>query len=238
MSGRFKTIQARLGKAFPLPGWCFGCQTFLPRATPPWLCRNCIQKLPHWQEGICLACGHVHHLSDCQEDWTLVLDHFHAVFAYVDPIREWLSRFKYGGNLNGGRILKALLANYFNQHPQLLESVDLILPVPSHPKKLVQRGLNVPAYLLDLPGLSPTNGAAKKIKETSSQAGLHSKERQRNLSRAFAANPAEVEGKSVLLFDDVCTTGATLEELALTLKRTGANSVGAWVLARAVKGGA
>ena len=233
----FKAWPEKLVQAFPLPGWCFGCQSFLPRAKRPWLCQSCLDKLPYWQEGICLSCGHFHNLGDCQEDWSLVLDHFHAVFAYLDPIQEWLSRFKYGGNLNGGRILKALLEEYLRLHPRMFVSVDLIFAVPSHGEKLVKRGMNVPAYLLDQIGITPSHEGVKKVKITHSQAGLHLKERAQNLSRAFVADPKIVEGKKVMLFDDVCTTGATLEELALALKRAGAESVGAFVLARAVKGG-
>jgi len=165
----------------------------------------------------------------------LVLDHFQSCFAYVDPVRSWLARFKYGGNLNAGRLLRALLQEYLRLHPRLLVGVDLIVPVPSHKTKLAKRGFNAPAFLLDLPGLHPQPQAAKKLRATEAQAGLHLKERQKNLSRSFEANPSLVEGKNILLFDDVCTTGSTLEELTIAMKRAGAERVGALVLARAVR---
>jgi len=164
------------------------------------------------------------------------LDGFAAMFAYKDPIIELVTRFKYGGNLNAGRLLKALVREYLRLHPTLLEGADLLLPVPTRADRLLKRGLNVPAFLIDQPGLTLELRALKKSRRTQVQAGLHSKERAKNLAFAFEARPQLVEGRSLLIFDDVCTTGATLEQIAHTCKKAGAAEVRALVLARVVKG--
>ncbi|MDX2470395.1 MAG: ComF family protein [SAR324 cluster bacterium] len=220
----------------PLPAWCMSCEAFVPNATSPYLCATCAKKLPRWYEGICLSCGHVHQMGDCEENWALALNSFTSVFGYLDPVKAWVAKFKYGGNLNAGRLLRELLKEYFRLHPSLTQEADLIIPVPSHPSKLTKRGFNVPSFLLDIKGLRINMTAVQKTKSTQTQASLHQKERVSNLYQAFSANTTEVAGKRILVFDDVCTTGRTLEEMAITLKRAGATHVDALVLARVVMG--
>ena len=232
-----KKVSKKLEQIIPLPAWCMSCESFIPHAATPYLCEPCTKKLPKWHEGICLSCGHVHQMGDCEEDWAFALNSFTSVFGYLDPVKSWLAKFKYGGNLNAGRLLRDLLKEYLRLHPKLIEEADLIIPVPSHPKKLTNRGFNVPSFLLDFKGLEVNMTAVKKTKITQTQASLHQKERVANLYQAFTASTHEVAGKRVLVFDDVCTTGRTLEEMAITLKRAGAIHVDAFVLARVVTGG-
>ena len=238
-----KITQARsLGKKWlPLPAWCMRCEGFIKERGcdndhrhPKWLCEPCENKLPKWHDGICLSCGHVHKMGDCAEDWALSLNSFTAAFGYLDPVKAWIAKFKYAGNLNAGRLLRDLLAEYFRLHPDIFDDIDYIIPVPSYPNKLTQRGFNAPSFLLDQKGLPLNLTAVTKTKATETQAGLHQQERYKNLYRAFAANSEEIEDKRILIFDDVCTTGRTLEEMAITLKRAGADRVDALVLARVV----
>ena len=228
-------------KWLPLPAWCMSCEAFIKvegkgkeHRHSKWLCEPCEKKLPKWREGICLSCGHVHQMGECEEDWALSLNSFTSAFGYLDPIKAWIAKFKYAGNLNAGRLLRDLMAEYFRLHPNTFEGIDYIIPVPSHPNKLTQRGFNAPSFLLDQKGLPLNLTAVTKTKTTDTQAGLHQQERFKNLYRAFAANSEEVEDKRILIFDDVCTTGRTLEEMAITLKRAGADRVDALVLARVV----
>ena len=116
---------------------------------------------------------------------------------------------------------------------------DLILPVPLHPKRLRWRGFN--QALLLARQLSRAYGIAtdplvlRRIKETPPQTQLNEEERRRNVRDAFALAPGRsLEGKKILLVDDVYTSGATVNECSRTLKKSGVERVFVVTLARAI----
>ena len=120
---------------------------------------------------------------------------------------------------------------------------DLIVPVPFHPRRLWQRRFNQSAMLAQrlatLTGKPADPLALQKIRETPSQGEMPSaKARRRNVRGAFRVEPTAVpalRGKSVLLIDDVFTTGATIDACARALKRAGAAKVLVLTLARVVR---
>ena len=115
---------------------------------------------------------------------------------------------------------------------------DLIIPVPLHWQRLLKRGYNQSQLLarflakkINLP-LAPS--VLVRTKNTPPQVGLSRNQREKNLKKAFLVKkPSLVEGKKLLLIDDVITTGATIEEASRTLKRAGAELVGVLAFARA-----
>jgi ComF family protein len=116
---------------------------------------------------------------------------------------------------------------------------DLVVPIPLGVKRLRERGYNQAALLarpfalaLQLP-YRPR--ALKRIKETRTQVGLSIPQRRKNVEGAFEADPDIVSGKSVIVMDDVMTTGATLDEAGQALKQAGASQVVGFSLAKAVK---
>jgi ComF family protein len=120
------------------------------------------------------------------------------------------------------------------------EPLKLILPVPLHPRRLRQRGFNQ-AVILGRE-ISRRHGVAmdlrtlRRIVDTEAQAGLKKDERRSNIRKAFSiAVPERIRGQSILLVDDVYTTGSTLGECAETLLKAGAEAVGALTLARAIQ---
>ena len=220
---------------FPMPGWCYQCERFLRDGSHPYLCRICKDSLPTWKSGNCTRCGHYHRKGDCEEDWSLELESYRALFYYKEPLHSWISRFKYGPNLLAGRVLRELLREYYYLKPHLFDEVDLILPIPSHPKKLKSRGFNSASFLLDFPEVQgKITGGLKKQIHTEPQAGLDKQKRLQNLANAFVADREAIEGKRILLFDDVCTTGRTFEVVTHCLKQAGAEKVSALSICRAL----
>jgi len=114
----------------------------------------------------------------------------------------------------------------------------LIIPVPLGRKRLQERGYNQVAlvarplaYELDLV-YAPN--ALWKIRDTRSQVGLNMQERKKNVSKAYQAHPSAVERKSILVMDDVSTTGSTISACTEALLSTGAQEVYALTIARAL----
>jgi ComF family protein len=115
------------------------------------------------------------------------------------------------------------------------DAADAIIPMPLHPARLGERGFNQAAEIarrlsgyLQLPWLG---NVCRRVRDTPPQAGLDLKARRRNLRGAFACTE-DLAGRRVALVDDVMTSGASLNELARTVKKAGAVSVTAWVVAR------
>ncbi|MCI2430666.1 ComF family protein [Candidatus Acetothermia bacterium] len=140
--------------------------------------------------------------------------------------------FKY----NGERALVPLLAGYLDEAGQSLRPlVEQITFVPMWPRDERERGFNQAELLArelgQLWGI-PVVAALEKIKKTEPQASLPRSERQKNLENAFGLAKF-TPCASILIVDDVCTTGATLRECGQVLKESGIESIYGLTLARA-----
>jgi ComF family protein len=137
-----------------------------------------------------------------------------------------------------GRIRKLIKQTYRLSESAL--SADLVIPVPLHPKRHKERGYNqaeiVAREIASASRLSVDFWSFKRLKATDRhRAGLDRYDRSRDMKKAFSVNrPAAVVGKTILLVDDVFTTGATLNECAVTLKAAGAIDVKVFSLARVI----
>ena len=168
--------------------------------------------------GFCAACGPLVALAP--HAWQPPAANA-AALAFQGPVADAIRRFKYGGRLSIGKPLGELLAT---AALPLAGSVDSVVPVPLHPRKLRERGWN-PSLLLARPVARALGVALRphwlvRARETRVQAGLCRADRQRNVAGAFRARPVS-SGERVLLIDDVRTTGATLDEAARTLREAG-----------------
>ncbi|MFZ3070372.1 MAG: phosphoribosyltransferase family protein [Anaerolineaceae bacterium] len=115
---------------------------------------------------------------------------------------------------------------------------DLVVPVPLSQKRLDQRGYNQAALLAKPLALSmekpfTTRGLAR-VRETQSQVSLNIQQRKENVQDAFLADPVMIKGRSILLVDDVFTTGATMNAAAEALHAAGSRQVFALTVAKAV----
>lgn len=200
--------------------FCASCQAQIEPIMPP-VCRHCGRPLR--AGDLCAACRNA----------SSPLDGIASAAIFGGPLREAIHCFKYG---NGYRLAPLLGRQMAAAWPRCRLAADLIVPVPLHAGRLAERGYNQSALLAKEVGRAvgiPVNeGALVRHKATQQQAMLNRIERQANVKDAFACR-SQAPGLRLMLVDDVCTTGATLEACATVLKASGAASVWAFTLARA-----
>jgi ComF family protein len=220
-----------------LPQTCAHCRQDLP---PDWsdpLCGPCRRSLPRATPPFCLRCGEparacgTHCRACAGRAFSCRL--IRAAFLYRGPVPGLVHAFKYRGRRQAAQAAGRWMACLFHGLPELAGH-DAAAPVPLHPRRLRERGYNQAAELA-----APVAAAAglplldllARVKTTRPQWGLDRRSRAENLAAAFQARPL-AQGRSVLLIDDVCTSGASLEECGRALLRAGARRVSAFVLAR------
>ena len=150
-----------------------------------------------------------------------------AAFAYQPPIVGLIQRYKYEGEKYLAQFLAPYMAPAYNE---ILEAIDCVVPVPIHKQRRFFRGFNqaelLSKYLLQhlqKEELLQAN-LLLRVKNTPHQVGLERLQRAENVRNAFAVNGA-VQGKTILLVDDVLTTGSTMRECAQTLLVSGAKNI-------------
>lgn len=233
-------------------GWAAACRRLQQSLFPPRcrlcmgtgepgldLCRPCRAELP-WLPRACPRCalplpeGAAHSLCAHCQNTPPHLDGCRALFLYRPPVDRWIQDLKFHQDLSAARLFGTLLA----QNPRLpAPSAALaLLPVPLHAKRLAQRGYNQALEIarpLKRLGYQLDARCCRRSRHTDAQSALSAAKRNSNVRGAFSA-AVPLQGRHFILIDDVLTTGATLNEVARTLRRAGAESVTAWVLARAV----
>jgi len=193
---------------------CAACRAELPRLQGA-LCPRC--ALPSPGAALCGRC-----LADTPEYDATV-----APLAYDFPADALVHALKFRGELSLASFLGKLLAERIAQR----EAIDLVIPVPLSAARLRGRGYNQALEIArHLPGKLDFSSCVRE-RDATPQTELPWAERRRNVRGAFACRRS-LEGARVAVVDDVMTTGATLDEMARTLKRAGAARVVNWVLAR------
>jgi len=165
-------------------------------------------------------------------------DKARSAFIYDDNSRKPILAFKHGGRTEGLSMFGAQMARA-GRH--LLSEADVLVPVPLHRSRLLKRRFNQSALLARAIhrhcGVAMNTDVLMRHKNTLSQGGQTLSGRRRNVSGAFTLhNPQDIAGKTVILIDDVFTTGATLEACARILRKAEVKAVHALTLARVVKG--
>lgn len=168
-----------------------------------------------------------------------VYDRARAVARYSQTMRDLVQGFKYRDRQEGLRLFGRWMAR---AGAELLAGADLLVPVPLYRSRLWGRRFNQSALLAQeletLTGVRADCFVLQRTRRTASQVGLSAAQRKRNVAGAFKVAPPRrhiIAGKSVLVVDDVITTGATVEACARVLKRAGAARVDVLALARAVE---
>lgn len=227
---------------------CRLCEQLLTTATRVPVCPGCLGRVrPLEPLAACDRCQRPLSLAvstpeavalcgPCRQEET-VFDRLRVFGAYDGELRQLIVLLKYNGLRPLAGPLGGWLALVAKQHPQVAE-VDALVPVPLHPRRQRQRGYNQAELIgrelsrwIERPVAA---GWLERLKDTPSQTGLTLAQRVENVRGAFAAR-SKLDSRRILLVDDVCTTGATLNACARALKGAGAKSVQAVTVARVVQ---
>ena len=230
------------------PFLCAPCLEKLPWKAPERTCQRCGSLTAEEDRLRCPLCA-------TRQVWP---HRVWCAFYYTDPVRQWIWAIKYHREESMAAMLGRLL-HHASLGGDPLAGMDWIAPVPLHPRRLRQRGFNQSLLLAHAllrerrtiagsasPSPSPDSSPAplpllwpdllQRIRHTRPQMDLPADERAANVAEAFALPPEHkprVAGRTILLVDDLLTTGATLAACTQTLLDAGAARVEALVLGRA-----
>lgn len=217
----------------PETHFCSSCQRFIRPVQPPFctccgipfetqggpnhLCRRCQTRLPSYRQA---------------RAWAV----YQTSGSTPQPVSEAIQQFKYQRRLSVGKMLAEIGAKTYSLVDQ---QYDLIIPVPLHRDRLRWRGFNQALILAQAIGqktqVQVNPFLLARARPTNPQTQLSEDERRKNVRGAFTVTtPEQLADKTVLLIDDVYTSGATTEECARELLRNGATVVDVFTLARAV----
>ncbi|MFC1937590.1 double zinc ribbon domain-containing protein [Chloroflexota bacterium] len=219
---------------FLFPCWCVGCGK-----EGSFICPSCQHSLARIVPPICPRCGKPQSsgvLCPHCVGWQASIDGIRSPFRFEGVMREAIHQLKYKNVRALARPLVELMRDYVAGYPV---PAEVLVPVPLHRKRLRERGYNQSGLLarelgrlLNMPVMEDCL-IRERYAPPQARTSLLS-ERQRNVAGAFVCSDNRLEGKQVLLIDDVSTSGATLDACAAALKAAGATSVWGLVLAREI----
>lgn len=197
------------------------------------VCSICSTRLPYVKEPFCRKCGKPllteerEYCQDCVRK-PHGFRQGRAPFVYDRVMRQSIARFKYGGR----REYAAFYAEEILRRcarEALLWKAEAFLPIPLHPKKRRKRGYNqaelLARELSRRSGIPVDKNLLLRVKNTRAQKELNDRERRENLKNAFALQKGSVPYRTVILVDDIYTTGSTMDEAARVLRGNGVQTI-------------
>ena len=233
------------------PSDCRICHAPLTNVSALPVCEPCLAKIVPLGGPLCQICGEklFHRIAETEDKPLCAIcrrvgAHFRravAFGAYEGALRDLIHLFKYNGVRPAGKVLGGLL----NQTVTAMALPDslIVIPVPLWSGKRTARGFNqaeaIAGTFISFQSSSSIQldtSILVRTRETTSQTGLTRHQRRANVRGAFAVvNAAKIKGRSILVVDDVMTTGTTTGECARVLRRAGAKEVFVATVARATK---
>ena len=220
---------------FIYPPHCAGCG----KAGTRWCsdCKNSLHNLPH--SSACPVCDLPLQPGQACPDCSRNRPNFEllrSVFIYEGPLRKAIHRLKFKNDIGLAETFGTYLVQAYRQ---LDWEVDLLTAVPLSKKRQRERGYNqsqlIARNLSWAVGIPYQKDLLFRNRDTRSQVGLDAVERDLNVEGAFSPGNYPIRGKSILVVDDIATTGATVSHCARALLDAGASHVYGMTLARAVR---
>jgi ComF family protein len=236
---------------FIYPPRCAACEARLDLGTLARVCERCIALIERVPEPICQVCGvPLQHPDSARSYWCRTCAQSRPYFGRARAVARYrpgisedgqvvpsiIRRHKYGRDQSLSRALAQCLGETL---PLNGDDYDLVIPVPLHRRRLRWRGFNQAALMgvavAGRIGCTLDVATLTRTRDTPPQTSQDSGQRRQNVRGAFAVTrPHRIANRSLLLVDDVMTTGATLNECARTLLAAGARRVDVLTLARAI----
>lgn len=220
-------------KEYLFPIFCLSCDQ-----EGEWVCATCFERHFSYCGVFCCPVCHVTspngNVCNTCTSQSVITRHI-AILPYVEHalIAELLHALKYQYAESVLSSIECLVEKFLVEFTAC-SSVDCIVPVPLHKKRFAERGFNQAEKIAQLvshtAGVPVLNGVVR-ARKTAQQATLSKHEREQNVEQAFVGY-REVAGKTILLVDDVFTTGSTMQECARALKQAGAVEVWGFSIAR------
>ena len=221
------------------PRRCAACKTQLTNTASidDLVCTACWAKIKKNPPPFCHSCGrhlqpktaHKNICGECSRH-KAAFDRAFSPCRYEGVIKDLICAFKYGQRDYLGGLLSRHMVDFIKEHRLPIDYIDCVIPVPLSGARLREREFNQALILgRDVAsqfGKPLVNGVLVRSRHTKSQTELPQTQRLANVQRSFAVkNSHSVNGKNILLIDDVLTTGATVSEAAWALKAAGARIV-------------
>ncbi len=217
---------------FMYPHKCAFCDEILPKDVL--VCDKCKGSLPNLDKSVCPACQR--EVCNCMQSYGI--KGASIPFAYKDGVAKAIKLLKFDGITTNAPILAGYMFEDLSQR-SFYDKIDCITYVPMHKRNLAQRGYNqsklIAQEISRLSGKPLAEDVLLKIKFTKNQHKLNSEKRIKNLNKSIVFNKLseyDIRGKSILICDDVFTTGATISACAKPLNENGVKSVFAACVAR------
>lgn len=233
MDGLSQGVQSLIGPPSLLCSSC-GKAGRYPRFNPLGVCQNCFDAIPWITRVVCPVCGRAGECPDCLRQEIRYLAMNRSAVQYDDGMRELLARYKYRGDERLSGLLGRMLVHPYRLYLKdqaVKRGFDFITYVPVSPGRYAERGFNqaeqmavVLAQQVNLPAVS----VLTRLRDTDKQSMKSRHERFDNMKGAFSLIPGRgaklhklAGGRPlrILLVDDVYTTGSTLNQCALEIRR-------------------
>ena len=234
----FKTLYTGLQDLL-FPHNCLLCRTYITDPTTKIICSSCHHSLKINQPPFCTLCsrsltkkdglsGQCRHCTHHKPEFDVA----YGAYQYNEPMKKLIHYFKYYGKTSIRLLAADYIKHFCHTYYININRFDLIIPMPLHPTRYRERGFNQSTLIAMSLSQHVEKDTLLRVKNTHYQSHLGQKDRWTNITGAFKMNPLlTVENKSILLIDDLLTTGATASEAAKTLKKAGAVHVGILTLA-------
>ncbi len=238
ISSCVKTI---IGFIYPELPICSLCRQPFSQNTTVTICNNCEKQIEFIKDNGCNICGKPLSFGDNKSiciNCLKIQRYFSkgkVIGVYEGLLRQCILDFKYMGQWQLAKPLGTLMGEFVKLWGDMNRDIILI-PVPLHEERYNERGYNqsqlLAEYVRDVTGLSISTDNLLRINPTEPQKGLTTVEREENLENAFnLVCPDEVRERTILVIDDIMTTGVTVNQCSKVLVRAGAKDVKVLALA-------